>query len=76
MEFEASCVGCGSKEHFEFNEECTYIKCSKCGKEYLGGKDELLNLNNSFIKNQFLEEHGKEVQKELSMIFNKAMRQR
>jgi ribosomal protein S27E len=35
------CITCGDKD-FEFNEEKTWVKCNRCGKEYLGGYDELV----------------------------------
>ena len=43
------CVVCGSADDFEFNEDKTYIKCAKCNREYLGGYDELVELNKSLI---------------------------
>ena len=39
------CATCGSDSHFETNDEKTYIKCTMCNREYLGGYDELLELN-------------------------------
>ena len=31
------CIVCGSEEHFDYNEDKSYIKCTNCGKEYFGG---------------------------------------
>lgn len=39
------CAICGSEDHFEFNEDKSYIKCTFCNREYLGGIDELRELN-------------------------------
>ena len=39
------CDTCGSDEHFETNEDKTYVKCCICGREYFGGYNELLQLN-------------------------------
>lgn len=39
------CATCGSDSHFEFNEDKSFVKCSNCNREYLGGYDELLELN-------------------------------
>lgn len=69
------CVVCGSDSDFESNEDSSYIKCNKCNREYLGGYDELVDLNQSLIngeigktKNQIVEE----LEKELAAAFNKA----
>lgn len=43
------CVVCGSDSNFEHNEDNSYIKCTKCNREYLGGYDELVELNQSMI---------------------------
>lgn len=44
------CATCGSDSHFEFNEDKkSYIKCTNCNREYLGGYDELLELNQETI---------------------------
>lgn len=54
------CAVCGSANDFEYNEDKTYIKCKKCNKEYPGGYDELVELNQAYI-------HGKvyEIQQEV-----------
>jgi len=57
------CITCGGT-NFEFNKEKTWIKCNRCGKEYLGGYDELAELNQENI-NRELEDTKKEVTKEL-----------
>ena len=38
------CITCAG-EDFEFNEDKSYVKCTTCGREYLGGYDELLQYN-------------------------------
>jgi len=43
------CATCGGDSHFEFNEDKSYIKCVNCNREYLGGYDELLELNQETI---------------------------
>lgn len=57
------CITCGDSD-FEFNEEKTWIKCNRCGKEYSGGYDELVELNQENI-NQKLEETKKEISNDL-----------
>lgn len=44
------CATCGSDSHFEFNDDKSYIKCTFCNREYLGGYDELLDLNQESIE--------------------------
>ena len=46
------CVVCGSDSDFECNEDKSYIKCNKCNKEYLGGYDELVELNQAHIQDE------------------------
>lgn len=44
------CATCGNDSRFEFNEDKTYFKCKKCNREYLGGFNELLELNQETIE--------------------------
>lgn len=46
------CVVCGSDSDFDSNEDKTYIKCKKCNREYLGGYDELVELNQVHIQDE------------------------
>lgn len=46
------CAVCGSADDFESNEDKTYIKCKKCNKEYHGGYDELVELNQAHIQEE------------------------
>lgn len=57
------CLTCGDTD-FEFNEDKSWIKCNRCGKEYLGGYDELVELNQGNI-NQELEDSKDEISKDL-----------
>ena len=43
------CSVCGDSGCFEYNDDKTYIKCVRCGKEYLGGYDELVEENKKYI---------------------------
>lgn len=52
------CVVCGSDSDFEYNEDKTFIKCTKCNREYLGGYDEIVELNKDIIDEEV--EHIKE----------------
>ena len=71
------CVVCGSADDFEFNDDKTYIKCTKCNREYLGGYDELVELNKSLIDEEIehaKEEIGREVKREISDMLKKAFK--
>jgi len=57
------CISCGDTD-FEFNDDKTWIKCNRCGKEYQGGYDELVELNQENI-NQELEDTKNEITKDL-----------
>lgn len=57
------CISCGDTD-FEFNDDKTWIKCNRCGKEYQGGYNELVELNQENI-NQELEDTKNEIAKDL-----------
>jgi DNA-directed RNA polymerase subunit RPC12/RpoP len=66
------CATCGSDSHFEFNEDKSYIKCSKCNREYLGGYDELMQFNQETIdeiKNEIVQNVKKEITQKLKDAF-------
>ncbi len=66
------CSTCGSDSHFEYNEDKSYIKCSQCNREYLGGYDELLELNQEIIekvKQQIAKEAKDEILNQLKREF-------
>jgi hypothetical protein len=44
-EFSLRCATCGCDDHFEANEDRSYIKCTFCNREYFGGIEELKELN-------------------------------
>lgn len=46
------CVSCLGKS-FETNADKTYVKCKTCGREYLGGYLEVVDLNR-----KYMQEHG------------------
>lgn len=66
------CITCGDTS-FEFNEEKTWVKCNRCGKEYLGGYDELVELNQENISRE-LENTKEEIAKDLKNDLNKMMK--
>lgn len=66
------CATCGSDDHFEFNDDKSYIKCTICNREYLGGIKELKELNEEAIeevKEQIAKDANSYLQKELLKAF-------
>lgn len=64
------CITCGDDSSFEPNEDKTYIKCTRCGREYFGGYDELVELNQETINNE-LEDLKNEALVDLKADINK-----
>lgn len=60
---ELRCITCGDT-NFEFNEDKTWVKCNRCEREYLGGYDELVELNQENIDTD-LKDTQKEIKKDL-----------
>lgn len=46
------CATCGDDSSFIFSEDKTYVKCSRCEREYRGGKDELIEYNQELINSE------------------------
>ena len=57
------CIVCGATDKFEHNEDKSYIKCTNCGKEYLGGYDELVECNRREIT-EAVEAKAKEIKED------------
>lgn len=73
---ELRCITCGDTD-FDFNDDKSWIKCNRCGKEYNGGYDELVELNQENINQELektKEEIGKDLQKEMTDMFKKAFK--
>lgn len=59
-------------ECFEFNEDKTYVKCTGCGREYLGGYNELIEYNQDVkdeVMNKMKDEAEKHIRKALQNAF-------
>lgn len=70
------CATCGDS-NFEMNEDRSWIKCPRCGREYLNGYNELVELNQERINNdieQLKSEVKEDLQKDLKLMFKKALR--
>ena len=39
------CATCGCEDHFEYNKDKSYVKCTFCNREYIGGIEELKEHN-------------------------------
>lgn len=73
-EFHPRCATCGQQDMFEYNEEQSFIKCSNCGREYHGGKEELLEYNSEEVealKEDMAREVKSALKKELNSILKK-----
>lgn len=57
------CDTCGSNNSFRTNEDKSYVKCCACDREYLGGYNELLELNQTYIREKAIVE-GKKLAEE------------
>ena len=71
------CVVCGSDSDFESNEDKTFIKCTKCNREYLGGYDELVELNKGLIDEEIertKEEVANDIQNEITSMLKKSFK--
>lgn len=51
-EIHLRCVVCGSDDHFEYNDDKSYVKCTLCNREYLGGYAELKEMNEAMITDE------------------------
>ena len=71
------CVVCGSDSDFECNEDKTYIKCTKCNREYPGGYDELCELNDGLIDEEMKrarEKVANDLQNEIASMLKKSFK--
>jgi hypothetical protein len=67
------CISCGDTT-FEYNDDKSWVKCLCCGKEYLNGYNELLELNKPRIAQELKDTEQKDLQKELKNELEKAFR--
>lgn len=54
------CIDC-FEERFEWNNDKSYIRCKICGKEYLGGYNELVDLNRKYIDRNGLDMYRQDI---------------
>jgi ribosomal protein L37AE/L43A len=75
-EIKLRCATCGDTE-FEFNDDKSWIKCKRCNREYLGGYDELVELNKPMIETQIEEtksEIGNDLKDDLTEMLRKTFK--
>lgn len=66
------CATCGCDDHFEFNDDKSYVKCTMCNREYLGGIEELKELNEEAfdeLKGQIADDAKSYIQDKLRKAF-------
>nr|DAL04437.1 MAG TPA: zinc ribbon domain protein [Caudoviricetes sp.] len=66
------CITCAG-EDFEFNEDKSYVKCTTCGREYLGGYDELLQYNQD-VQDEVMNRMKKDAEEMVRSEFEKAFK--
>ena len=54
------CMDC-FEERFDWNDDKSYVRCKVCGREYLGGYNELVDLNRKYIENNGASMHKKDI---------------
>ena len=62
------CLDC-FEESFEWNEDKSYVRCKICGREYLGGYNELVDLNRKLIAEKGLNNHHKDISEAIKNLF-------
>ena len=67
------CVVCGDTESFKVDDNDQTIICERCGREYPGGKDELIELNQQLIDEE-VENVKTEVTRDVQKEFEKMIK--
>ena len=71
------CATCGSEDDFEQNDDKSYVKCTKCNREYFGGYDELVELNQAMFEEALANKKSeikKDIEKDIHDILKKAFK--
>lgn len=64
------CIDC-LEDRFEWNDDKSYVRCKVCGREYLGGYNELVDLNRKYIEKNGLGKYKSDIAKTIKSIFCK-----
>ncbi len=60
-EVKLRCATCGCDDKFEYNGDKSYVRCTFCNREYLGGIEEIKDLNE-----EALAETAREIERDVS----------
>lgn len=58
------CMDCFD-ERFEWNEDKSYVRCKVCGREYLGGYNELVDLNRKYMEKNGIDMYRQDIYKSI-----------
>lgn len=64
------CMDC-FEDRFEWNDDKSYVRCKICGREYLGGYNELVDLNRKHIEKNGLGQYKNDIKSTLMKMFRK-----
>ena len=64
------CIDC-LEDRFEWNDDKSYVRCKVCGREYLGGYNELVDLNRKYIEKNGFGKYKSDIAKTIKSIFGK-----
>ena len=64
------CMDC-FEDRFEWNDDKSYVRCKVCGREYLGGYNELVDLNRKYIEKTGPGKYKNDIAKTIKSIFCK-----
>lgn len=70
------CISCGDSD-FDYNEDKSWIKCNRCLREYNGGYDELVELNQGSIGEELEKkkaEIGEDLKNDISDMIKKTFK--
>ena len=76
LKIKLRCITCGDSS-FEYNDDKSWCKCERCGREYPGGYKELVELNQASInmgKDELANEVKKDLKEEISKKFKDALK--
>lgn len=58
------CMDCFD-DRFEWNEDKSYVRCKVCGREYLGGYNELVDLNRKYMAKNGIDIYRQDIYKSI-----------
>lgn len=64
------CMDC-FEDRFDWNEDKSYVRCKVCGREYLGGYNELVDLNRKYVENNGASMHKQDIVSAIKKMLSK-----